>query len=255
MVTIEDIKWGYPEDVRNKAKNAKIELKKINPHLENIVLSFMDGAEEMVRCEKVFRKSRRAVLLKNPNISKAMVDFEKKHHEKSIQHLEKALSHFKSFKEKFDPKLKEKINKNLKDKEHLKKLKEEMKKPIDELLLDTDFNEAEIKEFMDIYNEELLEFEKNDVDGNIDRFESKLKELAKLRSDEEKNRGREHRSPIAWWKYFVLVGAFIAVVYTFQLAFGITVLSSGALTGAIAIAVGISVFIVAQMIIIFLQGC
>ena len=78
----------------------------------------------------------------------------------------------------------------------------------------TDMRPEEVPEIRQALEDALEIAKEKGFTGLVNHIDTSVDKLIKLRSDRSKNRGREHRSPIELWKWFVIVGivgAYIAL--------------------------------------------
>lgn len=216
------IDWNLPDKKIEYKKEHKVEIQKWKDifDLDNFNEEFRLATEEMARCEIAHRAYKRSKFLKDEEKAKQYGRIEKQHHEQSIKKLNNSLNSFKSARMKIKPDKLKDLEKVAKEEKSFEKMKVEYNKAINESILEMDLTVEETEELMAISNESLEYFKKHGFNKSLDKIESNLNELSALRSNEEKNRGREHRSPLAWWKWLVwgawlmaLVSIYGALVY------------------------------------------
>jgi hypothetical protein len=217
----EKIHWKVPFDEDQSIKSTKKGLKEIG--WDKSFEESWKGFKETLHCEKADRGAKKAKKFKLEELAKDQEELEEEYHKSSLKHYKKALEYLKEANEKADKKKKEKFREFTKDKEEFKKFKDKLNEVATVYFVAKDLEPEESDELHQILNEELDVLEKEGYDGFVKHNEKKLQDLIEIRSDKTRNRGREHRSPIYWWKWFVIgfwinnmVGILIGCYYTGQ---------------------------------------
>lgn len=206
----EKIHWKTPFEEDESIKHIKDGLKIIE--WDKSFGEYWNGITEILHCEKADRASKRAKKLKINELANDQELLEEEYHTKSIEHFNKSRKMLKESDEKLDKKKREKFSEFTKDKENFGKFRTELSKTTKIYLSAGDLDPETSVELIQILEEELDILEKEGYDGYVKHLDKKMDELIKLRSDKAKNRGREHRSPLWWWKWFIIGGLVAAIV-------------------------------------------
>ena len=206
----EKIHWKTPFDEDESVKYIKDGLKEIE--WDKSFGEYWKGINEILQCEKADRAFKRAKKLEIPEIAEDQEILEEEYHAKSIEHFNNSRKFLKDSDKKLDKKKREKFNEFTKDKENFKKFRTEFSKVTKTYLSASDLEPETSVELIKIVEEELDILEKEGYEGYVKHLDKKMDELIQIRSDKAKNRGREHRSPLRWWKWFIIGGIVAAIV-------------------------------------------
>ena len=203
--------WKVPIDKRNIKS-----LRKITDDLlgsDNLIKEMWYSTEQVLLCEASNNAKNRASVLKFKNRKQYFERIERSHHMLSENHFKKMLSEFKKIRKEKKTEL-EKIKL---DKEKFKTFKTEILTILKPELLEINLRSEEVLEIVQIYDEIFEKSEEGGVNGLMDIIEEKMDELITVRSNTEKNRGRdESHSPLPWWKWLLVfsvcgVGIFVGL--------------------------------------------
>jgi len=129
---------------------------------------------------------------------------EKKHHERSIQRINKTIKIFKAERKIMKSGNLKKMDDLIKDKETFTKIRENSIEELKNGFLESSEDPDNALEVIEIFSDVLNKVEeRGDINGFFDYIEEQLEELKRIRS-EEKDRGREKHSPLAFWKVWAL---------------------------------------------------
>lgn len=200
------IHWKIPfneKEVIERMKNIHTE----SPKMENSFQEYWNGLKEMIKCEITFRARAKAERLNFPELINHYENKEKIFHKQSIDHMKKSLRDFKEANEKIDPKTIKKLDNIAKNPVMIKRFQTEILDYSKCSLIDIDVDADTTEEVLQIYENIINEvIAKKGFTGLIEHFDDNVNKLIEIRSDERQNRGREHRSPIRWWKYLAIAG-------------------------------------------------
>lgn len=200
--------WKVPIDKRNIKS-----LRKISDDLlgsDNLIKEMWYSTEQILLCEASNNAKNRASVLGFENRKQYFERIERSHHLLSENHLKKMLNEFKRIrKEK-----KTDFEKYKLDKEKLRAFKIETLNILKTELLEKNLKPDEVLEIVQIYEEILDKTEESGINGLMDIVEEKMDELISVRSNVEKNRGRDERhSPLPWWKWLLIFSTCGVSVY------------------------------------------
>jgi hypothetical protein len=164
------------------------------------------GTTKMVHCEIANRGKRRAKILKMDKQAEEYGDLDESYHEESMVHMKQARKLFEEANKKIDAKTKKKYDEIAKKPENLEKIRKEVSERMNLAISETDIKPEDVPEITRAFEDTFKIAKEKGFSGIVNEIDKDLDELIKLRLDKEKNRGREHRSPVAWWKWFVIVG-------------------------------------------------
>ncbi len=162
--------------------------------------SFWLSLDSIILEEIEHRKGRLAHSLERPDRRTRHEEREKKQHNKSIIQLDKTLKLFRKERKKLAKKKVDDLDKLVKDRAKFEKIREKSLSTFQDSLLD---NALDPDVAVEIYEILVEVFGKVDTEKGIgsvlDNIENLIEELERTRSKE--NKGREHRSPLLWWKW------------------------------------------------------
>lgn len=173
---------------------------------------YWKGMKEILHCEKANRASKRAKKLELVELAKDQESLEDEYHKKSIDHFNKARKYFQNANEKVEEKKRKKFKEFTENKEKFKEFRKRLTELNKAYLTLADLEPEASDELLQIIEEEFDILEKEGYEGYIKHVDKQMEKLIKLRSDKTRNRGREHRSPLWWWKWFIIGGLVTALV-------------------------------------------
>ena len=169
--------------------------------------SFFKTLDYLIQTEVEYRKVQVANSLKNSELKSKHEKKEKEYHGQSISQLEKTINLLKKERSQVEKKIQEIGEDPIK----YKKIREEYQKKFKESIFDVTMDPPITIEVLELGEKLFNEVdEKKGIAGVFDLFESKLEELKKARSKE--SRGREHMSPLVWWKWVAMVAYVVGSV-------------------------------------------
>lgn len=178
--------------------------------------SFLWAQDSIFQSEVKNRRYKLAEKLgKSNEVKEKFQRKERKHHERSIQRINKTIKIFKAERKIMKSENLKKMDEIIKNKELIKKIREDSIEALKNGLLESSEDPDNAMEVIEIFSKVFNEVEeRGDVNGFFDSIEEQLEELKRVRS-EEKDRGREKHSPIPWWKVaalWVAIGAAVGIV-------------------------------------------
>lgn len=212
-LTIESLK-SFDKNTKRLMNNSSLRFAKAG--FPGFIGSFWETLDSLIQTEIKNRRYKIAELLnKSDEIKERQRRKEKKHHDRSLRRINMTIKNFKEERKLLNTKYLEKMDEVLKDKVKFGRFKDMAIETLQDSFLETSEEATVVMEVIDIFKDTLNKVgDGRGADGLLDYIEEGLEELKRVRS-EEKDRGREHRSPIAWWKaalFYAMAGIYIAIV-------------------------------------------
>jgi len=224
-LTIESLR-SFDKDTKRLMNDFSLRFAKAG--FPGFIESFWETFDSLIQTEIKNRRYKMAELLnKSDAIKERQRKKEKKHHDRSMLRINMAIANFKEERKLLKTKNLEEMDGVLKDKEKFGRLKDMAIETLQDSFLETSEDPTVVMEVLDLFKDTFTKVgDGRGANGLLDYIEEELEELKRVRS-EEKDRGREHRSPLPWWKVpmlYAVAGIFIAIVlwcwarYFFSLA-------------------------------------
>ncbi len=219
---------------------------------------YCKGTTKMVHCEIANRGKHRAKILKMDKQVKEYGKLEESYHEESMVRMKEARKSFKEANRKIDAETKKKYDEAAKKPENMEKLRKVVFEKLNLAISETDMEPEYVPEITRAFEDTFKIAKEKGFSGIVDKIDKDIDELIKLRSDKEKNRGREHRSPLVWWKWIMIITIVgLSICALIATATGTGVLGGG-FTAVLAVAVcaaGMAVAVTYFILFLIKGGC
>jgi hypothetical protein len=167
---------------------------------------FWLSLDAIVQTEIEYRRNRLATSLKKEKAKEKHSMKEKKFHEKSLKRIDKTIRALRKERKKLDRKKLEEKNKHFRDNVTFRKFQTKTMETLNNEFLESYIDPDIALEVSGIFDDVFSRINKDKgVVGILDLIEEQLEDLKKVRT--KPSRGREHGSPLPWWK----IGALIAL--------------------------------------------
>jgi len=202
-MVIEKLKSPFDKELLSSMKEFSFRAERAG--FSGFVGSFWEVLDSLIQTEINHRRNRLVNLLrKDERIQERYSEKEKKHHDRSILRIDKALNNFKEERKYLNMKKFDKMDKIIKDKEKFQEIRVKSIETLQDSFLEDTQDPDVVMEISEILNDVFNKVDREKgTNGLLDFIESQLVELKKVRS-KEKNRGREHHSPLPWWKIIAI---------------------------------------------------
>jgi hypothetical protein len=214
-----DIHWKTPFKEKEAIDDLKNGLKKIgwDESFEN----YWSGLKEIIQSDKANKAFNRTKKLGYMDLSRDQELLEEKYNDNALVYLRKAKEQFINANKKIKKEDRQNFNQIASNNVEFKKIQNQTIELIESMLCKEDIEPIESEEVIKIFGEKFKIIESDGFDGLVNHMNDQIDELIKIRQDKDKDRGREHHSPLKWWKYVAIGGLVVGIAGILWIAWNV----------------------------------